>query len=206
VTQPFLFHRAQNFIVAVASLTVLATGSTHASEKARAVEISRHGDWQTRMIDGGDRTLVFRALTSKESGKAFMLLMTDRVTPACTPQTLHIRAIVKDRAGFSKEVFGQMRIDSFPTRNALFAIKQDKGDAFLQISLKRWDNKASFTPELMKGNVIRFKLTENSKDYYFKFSLDGFSAAWKESKKLCEMGRSVSSSADDEQSDAEFFK
>lgn len=188
-------------------LGVVVFSSIYASASASESEsflAQQHGQWNSRIVTDGKR-IVFRALVSESTDSEIRVFKFDRNSADCTSSypELIISRNKRNTNDLTAELFGQVRIDEYPIRNALYGFIAAKDDSHFFITLKNWDRSETFFKELTSGTTIRMKMTAEGTDYFYRFSLNGASQALARTQELCKKGSTVPSK---QRRDEDYFK
>lgn len=168
-------------------LAALICAATAFGQEGKTILEETHRDWKSQ-VTYGEVDIRFRALSAFAEANDYVLLVFDRQPGQCEMQTVTMFVLLGRPAKedfVSEDLNGALRVDEQPIRNIVYDFVMDKGAPVMFARLRNWDKDSTFLPELQRGSVLRFKLSTPRKDYFLRFSLQGFAAASQRTLTLC---------------------
>ncbi|MDP6737177.1 MAG: hypothetical protein QF732_11895 [Nitrospinaceae bacterium] len=154
---------------------------------ADPTQTEEHKDWFSLIIEDGDR-LYFRATTGKLQKGIMGGLIIDSPMENCDSAVLKVTLGMRgpsDTTMLEEKLLAQMRVDSAPIRNLIYAMSLLEGDDTAYLTIENFDRGDTLLAELILGRIVRFKFTFRGEDRYFNFSLMGATAAIMRADKMC---------------------
>ena len=147
-----------------------------------------HKEWATTRLQVDDKS-IFRAFTVSSDGSNAAILTVDRDIDDCNwvklaaTQTFSIPH--KQQLGIhALGLFGQIRVDKKPIRNINYNIVVET-DSSVKFVVTNYDREKELFDELLYGQTLRLKLTNDDSNLFQRFSLAGSAAALVKSREQC---------------------
>jgi len=146
-----------------------------------------HGDWASFALQL-DPITRYRAATAFLEQGDYVSLNFDRLPGTC--ETLYVSLQVNLDGLLSRKIdvhdaHGLLRVDERAVRQIGYRLQADAGTSSMVISVSEIDGGPVAIDELLAGEMLRFKLDTDRKDYYVRFSLHGFRDAIQRTLTMC---------------------
>ena len=155
---------------------------------AKSYAIKQDGRWSSRIIVSGKK-VIFRSSTVSYRKNELVALTFDRYSSKCRTQYITMNFALDKRATrtfTTSNLFGQMRIDSYPIHSINYKMSSTRGSKYGYVYVTNFAKGGSILKEMKSGSTVRFKLASSSgKAYYFNFPLNGFRQSSARARRLC---------------------
>jgi hypothetical protein len=149
--------------------------------------IAQHKNWGSRVIKDGT-SAVFRAFTWYEDKSDRVILTLDRYPNDCDTVYARMNIALSKKLTDDFEVpnrSGAMQVDEYPVHKISYTVSGKTGANIFFVTITDFENGDTLFAEIIKGQILRFKMPVAKDALYLRFSLLGSTAALTRTKDLC---------------------